>query len=211
MASEGAGSASPGRPSKVERVIADYELEGVAAEFERRWTEPEEEARSSLRELADEFNVRVLESAMEEEGIWLLDGQVENTYRLLADEDVSAGKRAETREKLEGEGLEVDTILSDFVSHQAIYTYLRKRRGVHYQKSPVGDRTGRELEKLSALENRTANVSEDALRRLVNAGELETGEFSVSVTIEVRCESCLQQLPVKPFIEANGCGCSTED
>lgn len=193
--------------SKVERIITHYQLDGVAKELEQRWTEPEE-SRASLRELADEFNQRVLKSAMENADLRLLDGEVENTYRLLTTDDVSLHQRNEARNKLERNGIDVRSLKNDFVSHQSIYTYLTKHRGVTYQKSPVGDRKERGIDKISALQNRTEKVTADTLRRLINADEVVADGFSISLDIEVLCESCRTKYPVLEFIEHGGCSCT---
>jgi hypothetical protein len=77
--------------SKVARLIEEYELGGIGEEFERRWTR--EEDRSSLRDLADEFNRRLLRAALERTGDAPLDGEVDNLYRLLTGDDVTSGVR----------------------------------------------------------------------------------------------------------------------
>ncbi|MFC6771661.1 rod-determining factor RdfA, partial [Halorubrum pallidum] len=48
--------------SKVARVIEAYDLAGLGAQLERQWTGADGD-RTSLRDLADVFNRRVLEAA----------------------------------------------------------------------------------------------------------------------------------------------------
>jgi len=54
--------------TKVARVIREYDLDGMGANLEAAWT-GEAGERTSLRDLADEFNEAVLEAALRESGI----------------------------------------------------------------------------------------------------------------------------------------------
>lgn len=204
--SDGSDSSS----SKVERVINHYQLDGLADELEERWTGPSD-TRASLRELADEVNKRVLQSAMKNVGIQPIDGEVENFYRLLTADDVSLDERVEAREKLAQNGTDVSELKDDFVSHQSVYTYLTDHRGVTYEKSTNGNRKARGIDKIAALENRTEAVTADTLRRLDNANEISVDEYSIELQIVVRCESCLNEVSVQDFIENGGCQCTHGD
>jgi hypothetical protein len=55
------------------------------------WTA--DEHRRSLRELVEQFNLSVLWSALEDAGSRPLEGEVQNLYGLLTDEEVSSGVR----------------------------------------------------------------------------------------------------------------------
>lgn len=59
------GKSTRGRRSKVARLIDEYEWTGLGATLEARWTADGSE-RASLRDLADQFNERVLEAALRE-------------------------------------------------------------------------------------------------------------------------------------------------
>lgn len=63
---------------------------------------------------------------MEAEGAQLLDGEVENTYRLPTDEDVSEADRTRARRCLEPDWVDVESVVHNFVSFQAIRTFLTK-------------------------------------------------------------------------------------
>jgi len=124
--------ASPGRGRrrKVARLIDEYNLQGIGEELERLWTADDD--RRSLRSLADLFNRRLLKISLEEAGVTSLDGEVENAYRLLDDDDVSGADRTRARRRLEREGVDVDTLQEDFVTYQAVRTYLKNYRGAEY-------------------------------------------------------------------------------
>lgn len=110
------------------RVIADYGLDGFGETLEEKWTRTDEK-RASLRELADVLNGRLLGAAMEDAAMSVLEGEVANTYRPLTDEDVSRGVETQVENRLERNGVDVESLREDFVPHQAVHTYPTKYRG----------------------------------------------------------------------------------
>jgi len=203
------GSASEGgrrRPSntKVSRVIEKYGLEGMGQQLEAKWTADGDESRS-LRELADAFNREVLTAAMEEAGMRALDGEVDNLYRLLSDDDVSAGVRTEAESRLKRGGVDGGDLRGDFVSHQAIHTYLTKYREVEYER----DRPDPEesTAKLRRLQNRTRAVSEDTLDRLRDSGAVAIDDYDVFVGVQVLCHECGRQTEIGDLLDDGGCQC----
>ena len=162
MAEDGSGR-STGRRSKVARVIAEYDLRGLDEELIERWSDDAE--RRSLRELATYFNETVFDAAMRDAGMNPLDGEVENVYQLLTDDEVSRGVQTQTRRQLEREDIDVDDLKRDFISHQAVHTYLTKHRDV---RSPSSERTTKDRivsahETVRRLQSRTVAVTENTL------------------------------------------------
>lgn len=202
---EGSNTSGRGRRSKVARLIDEYDLIGIGAEMERLWTD--EEDRKSLRELAEYFNQAVLEAALEEAGVQLLDGEIENIYRLLTDEEVGAADRTRARRRLEREGIDVDALLTDFVTYQAIRSYLRDLRGAEYTPQEM-DPIKRELANVRQLQGRIDSVTEGKLRQLRDADNLTLGDFRTIVTVQVYCEDCNTQVDVEDLLEQGGCNCS---
>ncbi|MFC6906486.1 rod-determining factor RdfA [Halalkalicoccus tibetensis] len=202
--------ASEGRTrGKVGRVIEKYGLDGFGAELEARWT-GEGDQQYSLRALADLFNRRVLEAAMSEAGVRSLEGEVENRYRLLTDDDVSAGMREQTRRELDRAGVDVEAVESDFVSHQSIYTYLTEHREATHPSSverTPEERRERELDKIGALITRTSAVTRDSIDRLAGGDALSGGISDVFVDVQVTCEACGQSMSATAFLENGGCSC----
>jgi len=74
------------------RLIEEYGLDGMGDELERRWTASGDD-RTNLRDLAERFNQQLLAEALAEAGLQPLSGEIENTYRLLTDEDVNSADR----------------------------------------------------------------------------------------------------------------------
>jgi hypothetical protein len=203
--SDGTGNA-PARRSKVARLIDEYGLEGIGAELERLWTADGDE-RLSLRALADFFNQRLLREAMTEIGMRPLEGEVENTYRLLTGDDVSRGSQTGAIRQLEREGLDIERLESDFVSYQAIRTYLKSDRGAEYRAAET-DNVERAAGNIGGLQGRLRAISESKLDQLRTAGDLDLGEFSVTVDVRVLCADCGTQYGVLELLERGGCHCS---
>lgn len=169
--------------SKVSRVIDTYSLEGLGDELVERWTSEGE----SLRSLADEFNRRVLASAMQSAGLNPMDGEVGNTYRLLTGDDVSSGMRTEAQRSLERADVDVDELLRNFVSHQAIHTYLTKEREVSKETEPKDNRERLEKNRqtIQQLKGRTRAVATNIIENLRDTGRLDVDEFDVVVDVRV--------------------------
>ncbi len=205
MSNNEASSASGrGRRSKVVRLIEEYNLEELGAELERLWTA--EENRRSLRQLATYFNQQLLQRALEDADVRPLGGEVENIYRLLTD-DSSGADGTRIRRRLERDGLDVEALEDDFVTYQAIRTYLKKHRGAEYTPDET-DPLERETTNIQQLRGRVDSVTEGKLEQLRSAGHLELGEFRTLVDIRVVCEDCNTQFDAVELLERGGCNCS---
>ena len=170
--------------TKVVRIVEKYDLDGLGDELVERWLGERGEERS-LRDLADDFNRRVLRRAMEDAGMNLLDGDVENTYRLLTADDVSSGVRKEAERSLEREGIDVEELKRDFVSHQAIHTYLTKHRGVSKEKPSDRSQLEKGVGTVQQLKGRTQAVTQNIVDSLRETGRLDIGECEVIVDVQV--------------------------
>ena len=198
------------RTTKVERVVDEYDLQGVEVELAERWTAPAAE-RDSLRDLAADVNQRMLAAALADAGVDVLEGELENYYRLLTDGDVSAGRRTEARSRLAHEGVAVDELEADFVSHQAIHTYLTERAGVSFEGASTDERIERTRESLERLQGRVESVAANNLERLAAAGDLDIGEVSVLLSLDVVCNDCGRRYDLAELLEAGGCECGADE
>lgn len=205
MASDASGG--DGARTKVEKLLEKYDLgDGFGDRLEAHWL-GESAERKSLRDLADLFNREVLAAAMEERGMTALDGEVENLYRLLTDDDVTSGTRIDARRRLADNGVDVETLESDFVSYQAIRTYLKDVRGADYEADPDGDRVERATDNVRRLQSRTVTVAEGTLEQLENAGEVSVGESHIILDMTVLCEDCNGQFAYEELLRRGGCNC----
>ena len=123
-------ASSRGRRSKVVRLIDEYDLQGLGADLEQQWTADED--RKSLRDLASCFNQQLLQRTLEEADVQYLDGEIENTYRLLTGDEVSSAESTRVKRRLERDGIDVGALETDFVTYQAIRSYLKNHRGAEY-------------------------------------------------------------------------------
>jgi hypothetical protein len=205
MASEG-GASSP--RTKVERLLSAYDLgASYGADLEAAWTGTDGERRS-LRDLAVEFNRRLLATAMEEAGMSTIDGEVDNLFRVLTTDEVTAGTRSEARSRLERNGVDVDQLERDFVSYQAIRSYLRDVREADYEEPDVADRLERTAESVGRLRSRLTSVTESNLEQLRANDEVTLGEFQLFTSVDVLCEECGSQYGVAELLERGGCDCA---
>ena len=198
-------ASSRGRRSKVARLIDEYDLQGLGAELEQSWTA--EENRKSLRELASYFNQRLLQRALDEANVHCLDGELENTYRLLTDDEISSAESTRVRRRLERDGVGVDKLKSDFVTYQAIRSYLKNHRGAEYTPAET-DPLEREATNVQKLRGRMVSVTEGKLEQFRDNDELTLGEFRTLADIRVVCEDCNTQFDVLELLDRGGCNCS---
>ena len=192
--------------SKVARLLSEYGLEGFGEELEDRWTGDGVE-RTSLRDLADHFNKRLLEQALIDAGMSALDSDVSTTYRDLTDDDVSTGVRTDTRTRLDSNGIDVDGLESDFVSYQAIRSYLTEYRGAEYRRLSDEEKVEKDIESIQRLMTRTLSVTEERIEKLTRTGRIDADGFEVLLDVQVLCESCGRQYSVSEFLDERGCDC----
>lgn len=199
---------SPGRQSKVRRLVDEYELDGLGAELERKWTA--DENRSSLRELADHVNRKVLERALQAADVGTLSGEIENLYRLLTDDATSTADRTRARRRLEREGVDVDRLRDDFVTYQSVRTYLKNHRGAEYTASE-SDAVDQATTTVHQLRSRLQTVAESKLKRMDETGNVDIGSPGAMVTVQVVCEECGRQFPFDEFVDRGHCDCGQFD
>ena len=189
---------------KVGRLIDEYDLGDAGADLERRWTGAGDE-RASLRELADEFNRQLLAVALDEAGRNPVEQDVAATYEVLTGDDVSEGVRTQKRLELSRDGVDVEALLEDFVSHQAVHTYLRDYRGA--EREPTGDQLDRDVETLRRLQARASSVTDDAVQRSANTDRIGVGDYDVLVNVRVFCQDCGADYDAVELLTRGGCDC----
>lgn len=195
---------------KVGRIIDRYDLDEMDDRLVAEWT-GESGDRRSLRALARDVDRAVLQAALDQSGMEYRDGEVENFYRILTDDDVSSGTRIETRRDLEHASVPVDRVESDFVSHQTVHTHLTDCLSASVEEPDAAERVENARDTIRALQNRTAAVSEDTVDRLSRSDALSIGEFSVLVEVTVACEDCNSHYTIGEFLERGHCDCAESD
>ena len=198
------------RPSsKVARLISEYGLDGLGEELEVQWTGDGVE-RTSLRDLADHFNERLLERALIDAGMAALDSDVSTMYRNLTDDEVSTGVRTDARNRLESNGIDVDGLESDFVSYQAIRSYLTEYRDAEYHRLSDEEKVEKDLQSIQRLMTRTLSVTEERIEKLTQTDRIDADGFEVLLDVQVLCGSCGEQYSISEFLDERGCDCQRE-
>lgn len=201
----------PANRYKVGRLIEQYDLEDIGTELEKRWTR--EEDRQSLRDLATFFNRRLLRAALDSEDVDPMIGEFDTIFRgLQGAEDMSRGEREQVRTQLEQQGIDVEELTSDFITYQAMRTYLREARGAEPPADTQDPQEHRTAKRgvVQRLASRLTDVTEASLNELTNADHLTLGDFEVIVTVRVYCTECETRTTVTDLLATRGCQCDTE-
>jgi hypothetical protein len=195
------------RDYKVGRLIEKYSLDAVEDELVAEWTREDDE-RASLRDLADEFNRRILRAALREANVDPHRRDISKVYRMLNDDDVSSGVRLQSRRELEQDGVDVDALERDFVTYQSIYSFLREYCGARYERPSDEEQLESDVERINRLISRTRAVAESDLERLDDTGRITVGEHKVFVDVQVYCQDCDSQFPFSELLTEGGCDCA---
>ncbi|MFD1646856.1 rod-determining factor RdfA [Haloarchaeobius litoreus] len=196
--------------SKVARLIEQYGLgERFGDQLEARWT-ADGDQRESLRALADRFNKRLLDAALHDADVSSVDGEVDNLYRLLTSDDVSSGNRTEAQQRLEQNGVDIDQLERDFVTYQAVRSYLTAYRGAEYDRGDDDEtRVDNVIETIQRLTSRTRSVAEKSIDQLDSTDRLSIGEYRLFIDISVLCEDCDTQYGLIELLREGSCECQS--
>lgn len=201
------GDGTRKRGTKVARLIDEYDLSGMGAELEAAWTGASgaSSERTSLRDLAEEFNERLLEIALREADVASHEVDISGIYGTL--QEGSSSEKTRTRRRLEREGVDVETLSGDFVTHQAIHTYLRKDREASLPERD-GDAVERKIETIEKLQGRVAVVTETTIESVVSDAD-EHPEYDVLVDVRAICSDCGSDHSISDLLRQGGCDCTT--
>lgn len=194
-----------GQSCKVDHVSRRRSLSDIDEMLERFW-----EAGTSLRELETQYNQRILEAALQDAGVDLLSGEVENLYQLLTDDDVSAGMHVEARSRLQQNGIDPEVVTDDFVSYQTIRTHLRECMGVDTERKSTITRDDAKNTVFKLL-SRTESVVGRTIERLSNSELLEISDADVTLSLRVACTECGEEYTFSRLVERGRCSCSPEE
>lgn len=197
-------SVDSGPRSKVARLIDEHGMEGMGEYLESAWT-GEDGTRTSLRDLADEFNTSLLAAIIQEAGESMTEYDVETTYHVLTDDEVSNADTLRKERELERAGVSVDDLRESFVTHQAIHTYLTQYREAELEDAAIDPQE--KVETLERLEGRTAAVAESTLSSLVDVDEVTERDYELFVEVRTVCEDCGSDYSLIDLITQGGCDC----
>jgi hypothetical protein len=185
---------------KIGRDCAKYDLSGLDEDLCRRRADG-----ASLRDLQGFVNERVLERALADADADVV-GDPENIYRLLRDEEVSSGRQAELRSRLERAGIDIHAVEKDFVSHQTVRDHLKECLDVDTSRRSCID-VERATRNINWAESRSKAVIEQTLDQLRSADQLATEDLDVTQTVRVTCTGCGETYRVAELLDRGGCEC----
>mgnify|MGYP000091377808 CR=1 FL=1 len=203
---------SPDTPrNKIQTIIDQRELDGLGEELEQRWNGVGF-SEHSTRELADFFNQKLLRESITSSGSVSLDGEVENIYSLLTDEDTQPGNLVQARNRLSEYGLDAEALEDEFISHQTMYRYLRDVRNVN---TSTPEKSLEELltatrQSLQRLNSRTQSVVASNVDKLAKHDGFDVSDYDVLVNVQLTCNACGSTYEITQFIEQQGCDCGTQ-
>jgi hypothetical protein len=196
----------PNRNYKVGEILAEYGLLDLHDKLSKLWL-GENGEKVSLRNLAERINIALVRRSLEEAGEEPLEGEAENTYRLLSSDEVSSGVRVQQRNQLQRAGIDVNQLENDFVTHQAVHTYLTKGLGISKDTSTDTDPVETHKERIQRLRSRMNAVLGQSVSELRTTGELSTGQLDTTVNLQAYCQDCENQYDAIELLEKGGCGC----
>jgi len=196
------------RRSKVERLLEEYGLDGFGDELVESWTADGDE-RKSLRQLAREFNVTLVDARLESEGVTHFDTDGSAIYDALAN-DESERDRATVEGRLERAGIDVESLEKDFVTYQAIRSYVKDVRDAEYETATDEEHIEKQKNTIQRLVSRATSVTEEKLARLRDTDRITLGDFRLIVDFQVYCRDCETQKTVAALLNDRGCDCESE-
>ncbi|WP_435320704.1 rod-determining factor RdfA [Haloarchaeobius sp. TZWSO28] len=205
---DGQTAGSNTRTNKVDRVIEEYDLGDIGDELERLWL-GEGDEQQSVRDLAELFNRRVLQSAIDASDVFTLGENVDHIYDALTGGESESDDRTLIRARLEQNGIDVEAVERDFVSHQTIYRYLKNHRDAEQPEPTDEERVEKAEQTIQRLRGRTTAVTERSLEGLQKNGTISLGDFSVLNDIQVLCDDCGRSYDVADLLDRGGCECET--
>lgn len=182
--------------------------------------ETRENEDASLRDLADQVNILILQRCLEEAHVSLA-GDAESLYDALQEEN--SERFYNINVKLNEAGItdpfysgsdssetSVDRLLSDFVSYQTIRTHLQTDLSMDTSRSGITSREeGREVIRNS--QDRHIDVVRRMLKRLnrrsVDEIEISPDELEISVSTRIRCRGCGDSYSIEALLNNRGCSC----
>lgn len=188
---------------KIARVADDYNISEIDAKLvERR------EQGDSLRDLATYLNKHILSESLNT-GTREVVGDADSIYKVLRGNDVNRSRQVELRSKLDRNGIDIEAVERDFVSHQTVRNHLHDCKAIDTGRKSTVDIDGAE-KTIEWAQARSEGVIEQTLDRLRNAGNIADTPTEVTLSVRVGCSACGRTYRIEDFLEQRGCDCQTD-
>lgn len=182
---------------KIVRVMDKYGLDDLGDELADRWTKPQS-TRQSCRELAEFFNIRVLDVALREEGIMWDRSLVEECAQIIKDKNKSL-----TGFDLDSRGVDTDEVGEDMVSYQSIHNYLTDHRGIKYDREINSIRS--RVDNLQQMQARMDTVATRIVTQSISHNQIHGIEPHVEITAKCICKVCGSRTDISQYLRKGGC------
>lgn len=175
---------------KVCRVLDERDMQRYEDRLVDQWI-ADSANRKGYRQLAEWLNTMMLRREMDRAGLSTLGNEPESKYQRLRGGDETVA--AEVRSGLRNEGIDVDSLTTDFVSYGVVRTHLKECLDVDRDV----ETTEWEADAIGYTHEHASKKLEDAVRSLLNKDELSAcGDVEVHVSFEVECEGCHTRVPI---------------
>jgi hypothetical protein len=143
--------------------------------------------RKGYRALAEWLNVTMLRREMELAGMSTIGDEAESKYERLQSDDSTIA--AEVGDTLRSAGVDIDRLLTDFVSYGSVRTHLKEC--LDAERSTDTATTDWERNSIEiARTNATENI-EGAIQSLLNKDEIKAhDDVTINVSVELECNEC---------------------
>lgn len=194
---------------KIGQTMEKYGLDGLSNELVYK----RNEKGASLRDLAEFINKRVLRTRLQQDvqlsddllSVLPGDDFVDTVYTTLTGDDVPSDKRARLRTRLSQQGLDLEELQDDWVTHPTVNKHLNECLNIETSKTAtISLKDG--ISTIEWARTRAVGVTEQTINRLQSANRL-SHDYEVSVQIRVSCSDCGQTYRHDELIQQGGCNC----
>jgi hypothetical protein len=161
-----------------------------------------------LRQLAKQFNVWIIESALLDVGNPSLKGEAELLHKLLTYDEVEDSERTRAKQRLERQGIDPDALKDDFVSYRTIDRHFKNCSERRRSASRPSISPNKALDRVNALKRRLEQVTEKSIQEVSQHTDREMtgGDIDVLVQVTVVCPDCNDRLSLRDLFD-DGCRC----
>lgn len=175
------------------------------------WLAEEWRDGTSVRSLTELLNKDLIEARLSAANASQLEWSRTPVYEALHTDELDEPEAIEIRRELDRAGVDVDGLSSDLVSHQTVYRHLTNCLSASGPAEKTADeRREQAQDRIYALQQRTALVTESTIESLQKAGVTNVGEPEVLVDVRIVCRDCGQSMDLEQVL-TDGCDCSATE
>lgn len=187
------GEVSSSQGAKVQRTIEKYDLNGLGQEVKRKYTGPGR--RWSLRELEEEFNLKVLDHSTRKAHV------DEEEYQDCV-QRIQSDNLELTQERLSLLGVDGEEVLDDMVTYETIRLYLKNFHDATASNQFAS--ASESADNVERLHHRLRKVLANLLERHHRRGELPA-DPEIDSSVGVICPDCGATVNAVKYLRLQKC------